>query len=160
MQLQELNELPDDLARAELLPCCGSERWARAMVARRPFASLEQLQAAADEEWWKLERRDWIEAFSHHPRIGDRMKARGWASLEQAGASAASVGALKELAHLNGVYEKKFGFVFLIFATGKTGDEMLEALRMRLFNPADVELKNAGGEQAKITRLRLEKLVT
>lgn len=159
MTLDELNRLPATRAEEELQKCCGSQRWASAMAARRPFASVAALQDAADEEWWKLQQHDWLEAFSHHPRIGERAKAQGWAKDEQKGASSASDRTLLDLHSLNRLYEEKFGFVFLIFATGKSADEMLDALRVRLQNPRDVELKNAAGEQAKITRLRLEKLL-
>lgn len=129
------------------------------MAARRPFSSMGMLQSAAEQEWWKLEPRDWMEAFSQHPRIGER-KASGWASQEQSGARDATEGTLDELERLNRAYEQKFGHVFLIFATGRSAEEMLAALRTRLLNNADAELKNAAGEQAKITRLRLEKLLS
>lgn len=129
------------------------------MLARRPFATKAALLEAADEEWWKLEYHDWLEAFSHHPRIGDR-NASGAASREQSGVRTARDVQLLELEQLNRLYEEKFGFVFLIFATGKSADEMLDALRVRLQNRREAELRNAAGEQAKITRLRLEKLLT
>lgn len=160
MTLGELNALPGARAEQELLKCCASQRWAKAMTARRPFKSKDDLQTAAEQEWWKLKYPDWLEAFSHHPRIGDRAKAQGFAKQEQSGASGASDATLLSLESLNRLYEEKFGFVFLIFATGKSADEMLGALQRRLQNGRDVELKNAVGEQAKITRLRLEKLLT
>jgi OHCU decarboxylase len=160
MTVNDLNGLPASDAEQELLKCCGSHRWARAMAVRRPFASVEQLQQAAEEEWWKLESRDWIEAFSHHPRIGERVKAQGWAKQEQSGVRGASEQTLQELEHLNRTYEEKFGHVFLIFASGKSAEEMLAALRTRLRNRENVELQNAAAEQAKITRLRLAKLTS
>lgn len=155
-----MNGLPDELAHAELLKCCGSHRWARAVAERRPFGSMDELLAAADEEWWKLEHHDWIEAFSHHPRIGERARAQGFAKQEQSGTSGASDKTLLSLESLNRLYEEKFGHVFLISASGKTADEMLDALRTRMLNRRDVELRNAAAEQAKITRLRLEKLMS
>ena len=158
MNLKELNSLPGAQAEEELLKCCGSQRWTKAMAARRPFKSMEELQSTAEAEWWKLEYSDWLEAFSHHPRIGER-KASGWASTEQSGTRSASDDMLLSLEQLNRMYEEKFGFVFLIFATGKSADQMLDALRLRLQNGRDVELKNAVTEQAKIMRLRLEKLL-
>jgi OHCU decarboxylase len=130
------------------------------MAARRPFSSIDDLLRAADDEWWKLQPPDWLEAFSHHPRIGERVKAGSVESREQAGTRGASDQTLLSLESLNRLYEEKFGFVFLVFATGKSADEMLDALRMRLQNRREVELKNAATEQAKITRLRLEKLLT
>ena len=160
MNLNELNALPSPRAEEELLKCCGSQRWAAAMVARRPFQSIDQLQKTAEEQWFKLEHRDWMEAFSHHPRIGERVKAGSQESREQAGTKGASDNTMLSLESLNRLYEQKFGFVFLIFATGKSADEMLDALRIRLQNRREVELKNAATEQAKITRLRLEKLLS
>lgn len=159
MTLNELNGLSGNEAAEHFLRCCGSQRWANAMAARRPFQSKDDLQTAAEREWWKLKYPDWLEAFSHHPRIGDRARAKGFAKQEQSGASGASDATLLSLESLNRLYEEKFGFVFLIFATGKSADQMLDALRLRLQNGRDVELKNAVTEQAKITRLRLEKLL-
>jgi 2-oxo-4-hydroxy-4-carboxy-5-ureidoimidazoline decarboxylase len=159
MTLNELNALPGAQAEVELLKCCGSQRWARTMAARRPFKSKDDLHRTAEIEWLKLKYPDWLEAFSHHPRIGDRAKAQGFAKQEQSGASGASDATLLSLESLNRLYEEKFGFVFLIFATGKSADEMLGTLQRRLQNGRDVELKNAVTEQAKITRLRLEKLL-
>lgn len=130
------------------------------MLARRPFGSKDELLKAAEEEWWKLEHHDWLEAFSHHPRIGERVKAGSQESREQGGVAGAADKTLLSLESLNRMYEDKFGFVFLIFATGKNADEMLDALRLRMQNRREVELKNAAAEQAKITRLRLEKLLS
>jgi 2-oxo-4-hydroxy-4-carboxy-5-ureidoimidazoline decarboxylase len=158
MTLNELNALPGAQAEEELLKCCGSQRWAQAVASRRPFKSREDLHRTAEIEWLKLKYPDWLEAFSHHPRIGER-KAQGFAKQEQSGASGASDATLLSLESLNRLYEAKFGFVFLIFATGKSAEEMLGTLQRRLQNGRDVELKNAVGEQAKITRLRLEKLL-
>lgn len=160
MRLEELNALPSIEAERELLKCCGSQRWASAMAAKRPFKSMADVQRAAEMEWIKLKYPDWLEAFSHHPRIGERAKAQGFAKQEQSGASGASDNTLLSLESLNRLYEEKFGFVFLTFATGKSADEMLGALQRRLQNGRDVELKNAVMEQAKITKLRLEKLLS
>ena len=157
MTLGELNILPTAEARRVLETCCGSQRWSAAVAARRPFASIEQLQAIADEEWRQLKYHDWLEAFSHHPRIGDR-KATGTAKSEQSGTANAPAPMLRELERLNRLYEEKFGFVFLIFASGKSTEEMLDALEHRILNREDVEMRNAVNEQAKITRLRLQRL--
>jgi 2-oxo-4-hydroxy-4-carboxy-5-ureidoimidazoline decarboxylase len=156
--LEELNALPADDAKRAFFACCGSTRWAAVMAARRPFASVEALMETADAEWRALEPHAWREAFSHHPRIGDRAAA-GAAKHEQAGAQSAAAATLRELESLNRKYEEKFGFVFLIFASGRSADEMLDALKTRIWNREDVELRNAVGEQAKIMRLRLEKLL-
>jgi OHCU decarboxylase len=154
--LAELNALPDDAARRQLARCCGSDRWVSAMSARRPFRSAEDLYRAADQAWWALDGSDWLEAFSHHPRIGER--AAGWARDEQAGVRNAPDTTMKTLADRNHEYERKFGHVFLVFATGKTASQMLGELERRLSNEPATELRIAAGEQAKIIRLRLEKL--
>ena len=159
MTLAELNALPEGDAREELAKCCGSSRWAQRVAARRPFQSVEQLQSVAAEVWHGLEPRDWREAFSRHPRIGDRA-ATGVARSEQSGTASASDATLRELANYNRMYEEKFGFVFLIFASGKSAGEMLEALKERIFNREDLEMRNAVAEQAKITALRLERLLS
>lgn len=166
MTLDALNALPAEQAAAELLKCCGSSRWARALAGRRPFSSDEQLLAAADEEWARCGREDILEAFSHHPRIGgkDALRARfaatrGWSQGEQSKVGQASEQTLDGLARGNEEYERKFGYIFIVCATGKGADEMLALLRARLPNDAAEELKAAAGEQAKITRLRLAKLL-
>jgi 2-oxo-4-hydroxy-4-carboxy-5-ureidoimidazoline decarboxylase len=158
--LHPINSATPEAAREILARACGSRRWVDRMMARRPFANDARLLFAARNEWFGLTEPDWLEAFSHHPRIGDRAKAQGFAKQEQSGAAGASDATLLSLESLNRLYEEKFGFVFLIFATGKSADEMLGTLQRRLQNGRDVELKNAVTEQAKITRLRLEKLLT
>jgi OHCU decarboxylase len=132
------------------------------MLAARPFASDAELLAAAERVWWGLGRTDWLEAFAAHPRIGERGSGGAltdWARREQAGADGAAGATLAALAQGNLTYEERFGHVFLISATGKTADEMLGALRDRLTNDPGTELRVAAAEQAKITRLRLDKLV-
>jgi len=164
--LQRLNEMSEGEAREKLLAVCGSARWVDGMTARRPFASSDSLYAAADEVWFGLERHDWLEAFSHHPRIGERNLAQPkfaatavQSSKEQSGMAGASEAVRGEFASGNTEYEKKFGHVFLICATGKTGEEMLGNLRERMKNDAATELRNAANEQSKIIRIRLGKLV-
>ncbi len=160
-----LDTLDETEARGVLFQCCGSRRWVEQMLARRPFGSDEQLLTSVDEVWWGLTREDWLEAFAHHPRIGERLppdQAAGqgarWASEEQAGAAVADSATLEALVEYNAAYEHRFGHVFLICATGLGAAAMLETLQARLENPADMELRIAAGEQAKITRLRLQKL--
>ncbi len=152
-----INALPADGAREAFTRCCGSQRWVAGMLARRPFASAEDLFAAADAIWAVLDSADWLEAFSHHPAIG-ATGARGFSAREQAQVAEAPAPTLQELEALNRRYRERFGFVFLVCATGKSAGEMLALLRARIDNPADVELRIAAAEQAKITRLRLEKL--
>jgi OHCU decarboxylase len=155
-----LNSLPVAAARAALGRCCGARHWVDAMLAARPFASDAELLATAERVWWGLGRADWLEAFAAHPRIGGRGEAStDWARREQAGADGAAVATLAALAQGNLTYEERFGHVFLISATCKTADEMLDALRARLTNDPATELRVAAEEQAKITRLRLDKLV-
>ena len=158
MTLDELNALPAEEAERVFLSLCGSSRWARRMAEQRPYASRAELEDCAEDRWRKLEHHDWIEAFSHHPRIGDRT-ATGAPRTEQSGMARAPAPMLREFERLNRLYEEKFGFVFLIFASGKTAEEMLDALETRILNHRDVELKNAVDEQAKITRVRLAKLL-
>jgi 2-oxo-4-hydroxy-4-carboxy-5-ureidoimidazoline decarboxylase len=165
--LRRLNEAPADAAREDLRRCCGSSRWVEAMTGARPFADLEQLYAAADRALSGLGPDDWREAFLHHPRIGDKealrarfASTREWAAGEQAGAAAASEAVVAALAEGNRAYEERFGFIFIVCATGKTAPEMLALLRERLPHRPEEELRVAAGEQAKITRLRLEKLLS
>jgi len=155
-----LNSLSIAAARAALGRCCGARHWVDAMLAARPFASDAELLATAERVWWQLGRADWLEAFAAHPRIGDRGETTtDWARSEQAGADGAAETTLAALAQENRAYEQRFGHVFLISATGKTADEMLGALRGRLTNDPATELRVAAEEHAKITRLRLDRLV-
>jgi len=155
-----LNALSEERARGALGRCCGARHWVDGMLAARPFASDAELLAAAERVWWGLGRADWLEAFAAHPRIGARAEAMtDWARREQAGANGAAEATLAALAQGNRTYEKRFGHLFLICATGRTADEMLGALRARLTNDPATELRVAAEEQAKITRLRLDRLV-
>src|SRR6185369_11838401 len=147
--------------------CCGSKRWAKQMAEARPYENLADVITRANEIWQSLDREDWLEAFRSHPKIGEKKsaetvsaQARQWSGQEQSGVSAASTETTNALANLNHAYEQKFGYIFIICATGKTSDEMLAALRERLeHEPAD-ELPIAAAEQSKITELRLKKLLT
>lgn len=166
MTLDQFNALSTDEVMKDLLRCCGSRRWAEQMAARRPFAGRAQLLAAADEVWRGADRADLMEAFSHHPKIGDMDGLRkkfaataDWASGEQSGVAHAGEDVLRGLADGNAAYEQKFGYLFIVCATGKTAPEMLALLRARLPNEPARELAVAGEEQRKITRLRLEKLL-
>jgi 2-oxo-4-hydroxy-4-carboxy-5-ureidoimidazoline decarboxylase len=153
-----LNALDDDAAREALARCCGARRWVNGMVAARPFADDRAVREAAERCWWALGPGDWREAFAHHPRIGERAGG-DWARAEQAGVDAAGPQTRRALADGNEEYERRFGHVFLICATGRSADDMLGELRRRLGNDPARELQVAAGEQAKITRIRLEKLV-
>ena len=158
MTLQELNAVPRYRAETELVKCCGSTAWVRTMTGRRPFAGMERLLRAASEVWWHLDRDDWLEAFRAHPQIGQR-NATGLAALEQAGMIRAGAGVVEELERANQDYLAKFGFIFIVCASGKSADEMLAILKSRLPNDVEAELRVAAEEQDKITRLRLERMV-
>ena len=136
------------------------------MVAERPFTSLTELVEKADQIWWLLDPRDWLEAFHSHPKIGEKKAAaatsaqsKTWSEAEQAAVSSASSETLEALSDLNRKYEQEFGYIFIVCATGKSSHEMLAILRQRLGNNPDEELRNAAAEQAKITQLRLKKLI-
>jgi 2-oxo-4-hydroxy-4-carboxy-5-ureidoimidazoline decarboxylase len=165
--LDRLNSLTPAEAQAEFMRCCGTKRWARGMTARRPFHSKSTLLGGAESLWALLTAADWREAFAHHPKIGDIGSLRRkfastseWTSGEQSGVVGADEEVLKSLAEGNAAYEAKFGYIFIVCATGKSAGEMLEILQARLPNGPRTELKIASGEQKKITRLRLEKLFT
>ncbi|HSM35217.1 MAG TPA: 2-oxo-4-hydroxy-4-carboxy-5-ureidoimidazoline decarboxylase [Longimicrobiales bacterium] len=161
--LRALNEASAEDALAELLDCCGSRAWARALVERRPFADLEALIAASDEVWWALGPEDWLEAFASHPRIGEREAGAGqaaaWSRAEQAGAADAPEETMAALSEGNRRYEERFGHVFLIRAAGRSASDMLSALTERMSNEPTTELRVAAAQQAEITRLRLARLV-
>ncbi len=157
--LDQLNTLSKAAAEAALLTCCASKRWATAMSASRPYPSPQSLFSRAEELWWTLEESDWEEAFAAHPRIGDRDGADPTARREQSGVTGARPELLSALADANRRYEERFDRVFLICATGRSAAEMLTALEQRLANDDAFELRAAATEQAKITRLRLERLL-
>ncbi len=140
-----------------LLTVNASTTWANAMDRARPFKSWDEMIAMSDKIWTRIDASDWLEAFAAHPRIGDRKP--GWSSQEQAGTRGAADETMRELAEINRAYEDKFGFVYLVCATGKSADEMLAIAKSRIGNDRDTELKNAAEEQRKITAIRLEKLV-
>ena len=150
-------------ARTRLTRACGSTRWVERMLARRPFGSRAALLTAARDEWCRLDASDWREAFSTHPTIGDRapLQARVAAThdlseKEQAGVSGAAPAVLDALADGNRAYEEKFGHIFIVCATGKSAEEMLALLRVRLSHDPEIELRIAAEEQARITAIRLE----
>ena len=152
----------EDEARALLHACCGSERWVEGMLARRPYGSREAAEGAARDVLSALSREDWLAAFSHHPKIGDIDSLRqrfpathDLSAREQSGIDGASDEVLAALAQHNRDYEQKFGYIFIVCATGKTAREMLALLRARLPNDPRDEIRIAAEEQAKITVLRL-----
>ncbi|MBV8855376.1 MAG: 2-oxo-4-hydroxy-4-carboxy-5-ureidoimidazoline decarboxylase [Acidobacteria bacterium] len=162
----KLNRLSLDEARAALLACCGSTRWASEVAALRPFWDVGQLLNLGGRVWRELPAEDWLEAFRAHPKIGEKQaeketgaEARAWAEGEQSRAREASGETLDALAGANREYEARFGFIFIVCATGKTADEMLALLRQRLDNDPEAELHVAAAEQWRITELRLRKFL-
>jgi OHCU decarboxylase len=163
-------DIADKLNRADaqkaLENCCAARRWVDGMLARRPFADGEAvIDASYDVFEHELTDGDWLEAFAAHPMIGDieilRAKYAATKSLavgEQSGVAGAHEATLQELAELNRDYFKRFGFIFIVCATGKSAEQMLAILRTRIGNCRDEEIQNAAEEQMKITELRLRKL--
>ncbi len=166
--LAALDALPVAELEAEIGHCCGSRRFVQDLLAQRPFGSRESLLAATTAAEAQLERADWLEAFAHHPRIGDiealrvrfaSAQSKAWSQNEQEGVAAAEEATLEALAAGNAAYEARFGYLFIVCATGKSAAEMLAILEQRLGNEAAAELPIAAQEQSKITRLRLDKLL-
>lgn len=162
--IARLNALSQAEAIATLLTCCGSHRWAAQLAAARPFPTAAALHEASDRIWFSLSREDWLEAFSHHPRIGERNLAHSrfaatatQATREQSGMAAATPEQLAEFTARNTDYERRFNHVFLICATGKSAAHMLDQLRARITSDPATELWTAAREQSAITRLRLER---
>ena len=161
-----LNELPHAEAESVFRDCCGSTVWASRMAECRPFVMLENLYAAADDIWFSLSPADHLEAFAAHPQIGSKnaapsqkKQAAYWSAGEQSGVSNAAENVREQLADANRLYKNKFGFIFIVYASGKTADEMLAICRARLGNSVETELKIAAQEQHKITETRLNKLL-
>jgi 2-oxo-4-hydroxy-4-carboxy-5-ureidoimidazoline decarboxylase len=166
MTIQDLNALNIAERKEELLKCCGSSGWVERMSALFPVRDEEHLFLEGEQIWYDLEEGDWLEAFTHHPKIGDidSLKEKfgntsQWAAGEQAAVKNTSEDVLRELAEGNQLYENKFGFIFIVCATGKSAEEMLALLKNRFRNSPEEELKNAMVEQNKITKIRLEKLL-
>ena len=164
---RRVNESAADEARELLTACCGSARWVEAILGLRPFASQDAALAAARDEWFRLSPDDWREAFSHHPKIGDREPLRArfpsthqLSAREQASVAGAGDALLDSLADCNERYRQKFGYIFIVCATGKHADEMLALLEARLQNDPDTEIRIAAEEQARITAIRLRGQVT
>jgi OHCU decarboxylase len=163
--LDRWNALPPADAIRELMACCGSQRWARGVVDRRPFGSLDELRAAADDIWWQLEEDDWLEAFGHHPRIGERpsaapasVRSSAWSEQEQSRAATAATDVQDRLRKGNAAYEQRFGHIYIVCAADRTAEDLLSALEQRLGNDPRTELRTSAEEQRKITHLRLERL--
>lgn len=165
--LERLNAWPAGLARQELLACCSSARWAAEVASGRPFASADEAIARSDRSVAALSQADLEEALAGHPRIGDRAapapasgeRAAGWSRQEQAGAQASDPATIRALAEGNAAYERRFGHVYLVCATGRSGPELLALLRERLGNDPAAEWDVVRRELAKINQIRLRKLL-
>jgi 2-oxo-4-hydroxy-4-carboxy-5-ureidoimidazoline decarboxylase len=164
--LDRLNALPLKDAAAQLRACCGSSRWVEAMLARRPFGSIDSLLAAADDAWQATGPQDWDEAFAHHPRIGERQAlapvsatAGSWSAGEQAAAVGGGAAVRAALAEANAAYERRFGRIYLVCAAGRGAEDLLADIAARMRNDPERERDVAAEEQRKITRLRLNTLI-
>lgn len=159
--LAEFNALPPAEAERELLACCAAPAWARAVAGGRPYPDRLALRTAGDAAARGLTWADVALALAAHPRIGQRAAGAGqeaaWSRREQAGVADSAKAALAEV---NREYEERFGHVFLIFATGKTAEEMLAAARVRLAHDEATERPIVQEELRKIALLRLERLVS
>lgn len=158
VRLDALNDCAPEMACIQFKRCCGSSRWASRMEQARPFLDMAHLEGCADREWGWCSREDWLEAFAAHPKIGDRSDNR-WSQEEQAGAESAAPDVLAAFADANRRYEEKFGYIFIVCATGKGAAEMLALLEKRLDNSPQEEIKNAAEQQRLILRLRLRKVL-
>lgn len=165
--MRRLNLLQPEAAADEFFKCCGSKKWAQQMGRHLPFRGERDLLETAEQIWWSLAPEDWLEAFRSHPKIGEQKAATQasaasltWSHKEQNGVVNASPETMELLRELNRSYEEKFGFIYIVCATGKTSEELLQILQERLANEPKTELRIAAEEQALITQLRLNKLLT
>jgi 2-oxo-4-hydroxy-4-carboxy-5-ureidoimidazoline decarboxylase len=155
VSLTEFNAAPAAAAELDTLACCESKAFAAAVANGRPYRDAAALYAAMDAAFEALTWNDILEAMSAHPRIGER--AGGISAAEQAGAAAAGAATRRALAAGNLAYEQRFGHVFLVCASGLSGQEMLDRLQTRLGNTVLAERAVVRQELRKITRLRMAK---
>ena len=167
IDIAQVNGWPEAKGREMLLKCCGAQRWAEQMLALKPFRDDAELLKAARTVWRGLSKEDWLEAFAAHPRIGDAdalrkkfAKTAEWSAKEQAGVAGATEATLAGLLKGNRLYEERFGYIFIVCATGKSADEMLAILSERLNNAPEAEMQIAAGEQEKIMILRLQRITS
>lgn len=165
MRLAELNRADRTDAQAAFSQCCTATRWIRKMTDDRPYATLQALQEHARQVWRSMGREDYLEAFDGHPKIGDpeslREKYRrtlNTASGEQHAVIGAPEAVLDGLARYNRLYETRFGFIFIVHASGKSAQEMLDIMKSRIDNDPDTEIRIAAEEQARITAKRINGL--
>jgi 2-oxo-4-hydroxy-4-carboxy-5-ureidoimidazoline decarboxylase len=160
------NKADESAALDAMLACCGARRWATEMVALRPIRDVAELSEMADRIWSTMQEPDWLEAFACHPRIGERRashtssQSAAWSKQEQSRTGAASENVLAELAEGNRLYEERFGFTYIVCATGKSTEQMLAILKRRLGATREAELREAAEQQRQIMRIRLGKWLT
>ena len=158
--LARFNAMSGDDAERNLHACFASGAWARPVARGRPYEDLNALLAAAESAWAELAPRDWMKAIAAHPRIGERGGHSPAASVsEQSRVNQAAQQTLAALAADNRRYEARFGHTFLIAASGRSAEEILEELQRRMSNEPVAEAAVAAEELRKITRLRLEQMV-
>ncbi|CAN5176000.1 2-oxo-4-hydroxy-4-carboxy-5-ureidoimidazoline decarboxylase [soil metagenome] len=167
MTIAAFDHLPMDEKRNLLTQCCGASVWVDKMLKALPVEDLVDLMETAEEKWYECNKADWKEAFSHHPKIGDINSLKEkfastakWAAGEQSGVNNTADDILNNLSQGNRKYEEKFGYIFIVCATGKSAEQMNLLLRERINNDTAEEIKIAAEEQNKITMLRLQKLFT
>jgi 2-oxo-4-hydroxy-4-carboxy-5-ureidoimidazoline decarboxylase len=162
-KLAAWNSAPEPEAIEAMLACCGAHRWAEAMVVARPIRSVEELSAIADRMWSTMGEADWMDAFACHPRIGERKavsasgRSAAWSQQEQSSVKDAETRVLAELAEGNARYEERFGFTYIVCASGRSAAEMLDILNRRLNNEREAELREAAEQQRQIMQIRLGK---
>ncbi len=159
--LEDWNHMEPESAADTILPCSGSAVWATLVALNRPFATAEDLFRTADTVWRDLSEEDWRQAFDSHPRIGEThakatARSRAWSAGEQSRALADD-STSAALAEGNKLYEARFGRIFIVCATGKSGAEILAILQRRLGNHPEAEVNEAAEQQRQITQLRLRK---
>lgn len=162
--LEDWNAADARAAEAALTSCCGSPAWVRLLVERRPYASVAELIADAEMAWFAQSESEWLAAFACHPRIGEKKaevattaQFASWSGSEQGTAQATLDAVAEALARGNREYEEKFGFLYIVFASGRTAPELLAVLEARLGNTREAELREAARQQWAITKLRMDK---
>jgi 2-oxo-4-hydroxy-4-carboxy-5-ureidoimidazoline decarboxylase len=164
-KLDDWNRLPESEALIPLFACCGSKTFATSITHARPFADLDSLITESDRMWWSLNKKDWLEAFACHPRIGESPanashQFSAWSNEEQSKARNAEESLLASIAHKNRVYEARHGFIYIVCASGKSAEELHAILDRRLNNTTETELREAAEQQRQITNLRIRKWLT
>jgi allantoicase len=157
LRLHYLNSLFDEEARRFFDTACQSKMWVEQMMAGRPYPDAESVLGMATKTFDSLDDDDWLEAFGGHPRIGER--GEQVANREQSGTAGAEESTMAELADVNAAYEQRHGFTYIVYATGKTAEAMLDIARSRLGNSTEDEIANAAGEQRSITETRLRRML-